>query len=232
MLLPGRRERWRTFLDGVGSKHAYMVHVGAGWAAARLRASTARFVSPRDPLLRWLVLDGMGFHEGYFHPQRTVAAMFRPSRIRGYALRAFDQGLGRSLWFVECADPARIAAAIARFDAERMSDLWAGVGLAAAYAGGVFASDLHALQMNAAPFAADLAQGAAFAAEARERAGNPAPHTELACSILCGLPAREAAAITVDARETLASEDGAPDYDIWRRNVRDRFLPLAAVRHA
>lgn len=35
-LLPGRRYRLPTFLNGPGRNHAYMVHVGVGWAAARL----------------------------------------------------------------------------------------------------------------------------------------------------------------------------------------------------
>src|SRR6185436_10369271 len=106
---------------------------------------------------------------------------------------AFDQGLGRSLWFSRGMDATAIARAIALFAAERRADLWSGVGLAAAYAGGVDEAELGALRKQGAGFEAQLAQGAAFAAEARERAGNAAPHTTLACEVLCGTsPARAA----------------------------------------
>ena len=217
------RGRWRALLAGPGEPHAYMVHVGAGWAVARLGGSPERFVSPGDPLLRWLVLDGFGFHEGYFRWKRSVEGQRRPHRLAGYALRAFDQGLGRSLWFVEGAEPARIARTIAGFDADRMADLWAGVGLAAAYAGGVQESDVRALRSASGRFAPDLAQGAVFAAEARHRAGNPAPHTSIACAILCSLSAEDAARIAVLARRGLEPSVGFPDYEIWRRRIRDQF---------
>ena len=63
-LTPWRRDRWRRFLAGPGSAHAYMVHVGVGWTLARLRRSVLPALRRYDPLLRWLVVDGYGFHEG------------------------------------------------------------------------------------------------------------------------------------------------------------------------
>src|SRR3712207_8380154 len=47
-----------------------------------------------------------------------------------------DQGLGRSLWFVQGADVRRIPATVNAFPAERRPDLWSGLGLACGYAGG------------------------------------------------------------------------------------------------
>lgn len=35
-LTPWRRDRFERFLSGPGDRHAYMVHVGAGWVFARL----------------------------------------------------------------------------------------------------------------------------------------------------------------------------------------------------
>jgi hypothetical protein len=222
--------RWAAFLAGPGAAHAYMVFVGAGWAAARLGERIERFTGPEDPLLRWLVFDGFGFHDGYFRAGRAVDGRRRPRRLSGYALRAYDQGLGRSLWFVEGAEPGRVARTIGRFEADRHADLWAGVGLAAAYAGGVGAAELRALRDSAGPHLAEMAQGAAFAAQARVRAETPATHTELACEILCETSARDAAAVTQDALRGLTGEGGLPEYETWRRRVRERFalLPLAA----
>jgi enediyne biosynthesis protein E3 len=61
-----RRDRWAQLLRD-RPEHRYMIHVGAGWATARLRQSLARAVRRRDPLLGWLVADGWGFHQAYFH---------------------------------------------------------------------------------------------------------------------------------------------------------------------
>lgn len=220
---PWRKSRWQAFLDGPGVEHAYMLHVGAGWALARLPLSPERSIKGMDSLLRWLVLDGYGFHQGYFRWTRFVAKQEEPKRLFGYGRCAFDQGLGRSLWFVQGADPVRIAAAIASFSDLRQGHLWSGVGLAATYAGGVERSKLEILRGIAGAFLPQLAQGAAFAAKARQRAGNPAAHSDSACEVLCGLSAEEAAAITDGALKELPVDGGTPAYEIWRRRIRAHF---------
>jgi len=225
LLLPrlraGPGPRFAAFLAGPGEPHAYMLHVGAGWALARLpwpvEANLGRF----DPLLGALALDGYGFHQGYFHWRRFVAGQEVP-RLSANARRPFDQGLGRSLWFVQGAEPVRIAETITAFDAGRREDLWSGVGLAAAYAGGVEAAELARLRESAAADWRALAQGAAFAAKARERAGNPAAHTELACRILCGCAAASAAAVTDQVLAALPSGP-EPAYARWRQGIARSF---------
>jgi hypothetical protein len=225
-LTPWRRDRLRAVLDDAGRSHAYMVHVGAGWAIARLpwlRGRIDRPLARLDPLLRWLAVDGYGFHEGYFHRPRCIEAQGRPRRLSGYARRAFDQGLGRSLWFVEGADVERIPATIAAFPPSRRADLWSGVGLARAYTGGAGRAAIGRLRDAAGPDRAPLAQGAAFAAKARQRAGIPAEHTASACEVLCGLSADEAARVTDEALADLPPEGPVPAYETWRRRIQARW---------
>jgi hypothetical protein len=218
-LVPWRRERFAEWAAGPARDHVYMAHVGAGWALARLRRGPGA-IAGMDPLLRWLALDGYGFHEGYFRPHRHIGERCTPRRLSGYALRAFDQGLGRSIWFATGADPLAAAAAVARFDGARRADLWSGVALAASYAGGALADDLLALRAAAAGYEPHVAQGAAFAAAARERAGNDAPHTELACRMLTGRGARSAARVTDAARRDLPADAAYPAYEVWRSRIR------------
>ncbi len=222
-LVPGRGRRFQAFVEGPGAAHVYMVHVGAGWALARLHRRVERSLARLDPLLGWLAVDGYGFHEGYFHWTRYVREQAHPRKLAGYALRVFDQGLGRSLWFVEGADVARIPATIAAFSLDRQSDLWSGIGLAAVYAGGVEPEAVAALLDAAGPFQPELAQGAAFAAKARQRAGNPTAHTERACRIVCGTTAEEAAALTDRALQDLPPDGEEPAFEIWRRRLQAHF---------
>lgn len=227
-LVPPRTAHVAAFLRGAGGRHAYMVHVGVGWALARLRRPAAPARARLDPLLGWLAVDGYGFHEGYFRPRRYVAGRAEPPRrLAGYERRAFDQGLGRALWFAGGADARRVAAAVCEFPPMRRPDLWSGVGLACAYAGGADADDLALLGATAGAYRPTLAQGAAFAAKARARAGTPVPHTEVACAVLCGCPAAEAATATDVALAATAGDDetawGAPRYERWRRAVQHAF---------
>ncbi len=222
-----RRDRVERFLAGPGEPHTYLVVVGAGWILARLPVRVAPLLARFDPLVRWLALDGYGFHEGYFHWPRTVVGQRRPAKLYGYARHGFDQGLGRSLWFVCGGEVDRIAETIRRFAPPRQADLWAGVGLACAYAGGRSAEEMRRLRDQAAEHDLALAQGVVFAATARERAGNPTPHTELACRVLTGVSAAAAAAITEEARVGLPPDaqepDGVPAYEIWRRRICQRL---------
>lgn len=231
-ITPWNHHRWQSFLAGPSAHHAYIVHVGMGWTIARLpwlRWSISRVLDRFDPLLRWLVVDGYGFHEGYFHWPQTVERQEFPHHLTGYAARAFDQGLGRSLWFVKGADPEQIAATVQRFPSSRRADLWSGVGLASAYAGGVDQRTIELLKSVADRHQPHLAQGAAFAAKARDRSGNPASHTELACQVLCGMASDVAAKVTDQALELLPPVGDEPMYEVWRRRIRNYFAREAVL---
>ncbi len=222
-LTPWRRDRVGKFLQGPGDAHAYMVHVGAGWMLARVPMNAERLLARFDPLLRWLAIDGYGFHEGFFHWRRYLGGQSLPTRLTGYARSAFDQGLGRSLWFVDGAEVERIPKTIAALPAERHADLWSGVGLACVYAGEAEDSALKQLCEAAGRHLPQLAQGAAFAAKARQRAGNQTPYTDRACRIVCGMSAEEAALLTDAALENLPADAATPAYAMWRRRIQSKF---------
>ena len=221
-LTPWRRNRVDSFLRGSGGPHIYMVHAGVGMALARLRRRANGPPAGMDPLLGWLVLDGYGFHEGFFHWKRSCEQLAIPPHVNGYAGRAFDQGLGRSLWFIEGAQVERMAPRILRFPESRHADLWSGVGLACAYAGGIDRSEIETLSDAAGPDQAHFAQGAAFAAQARRLAGIPTPHTELTCNVCCGMTAEDTAEMTCSEREALPIDGPVPAYEVWRQRIRER----------
>jgi hypothetical protein len=220
---PWRNDRWRTFTEQFAEPHIYMMHVGLGWALARLQRSVTSHLARLDPLLRWLVVDGYGFHEGYFGWPRYIEQRAIPSRLNAYERRAFDQGLGRSIWFVKGADVAAVASMIDAFPSARHDDLWSGAGLACAYAGGCGRAAIESLRAAADEHLPALAQGVAFAAKTRQRAANLNPHTEIVCRLICGNTAEETAAITDAALEDLREEDGLPAYEVWRRRIQNNF---------
>jgi len=229
-ITPWRKDRWRTFTEGLAESHIYMMHVGLGWALARLRRSVTPYLVQLDPLLGWLVVDGYGFHEGYFSWPLYVEQKVIPARLNGYERRVFDQGIGRSLWFVKGADVTAVASAIDNFPSERHDDLWSGVGLACAYAGGCRRAATESLRAAAGRHLPALAQGVAFAAKTRQRATNLNSHTETVCRLIWGDSAEVTAAITDAALENLRAEDGLPAYEVWRRRIQNKFAQTFRVQ--
>ncbi len=229
VLVPWRRRRLDAFLAGAGEPHIYMGNVGAGWAIARLPFGMAAVLKRLDPVLRWLALDGYGFHQGYFHWPRSVGKHEVPARVLAhapYALRAFDQGLGRSLWFVDGADVRRIPATISSFPAARHADLWGGIGLSSTYAGGVERAAIEALCEAAEDFRPQLAQGSAFGAKARQRAGLTTEHTEMACEVICGQGAAAAAEVTDRELRELPPDGEEPAFEAWRRRIQAHYMDV------
>lgn len=225
----GRPRHVPAMLDGRGDGHIYMAYIGVGWAMARLpRFRWGQLCAP-DPLLRWLVLDGYGFHQAYFHTEKYVHRQHRhrtfPWPVDGpaeYGGRVIDQGIGRAMWFIGGTDPDRVAEMIAGFPEDRRADLYAGAGLAATYAGGVSESELLRFRERAGDHRAAVAQGSAFAAGARVRAGLVVPHNELAVAVFCGMTPAEAAKVT-DATVPRDQFDAVPAYERWRRAIAAEF---------
>jgi hypothetical protein len=227
MLLDGLapwQGRFQTFLRGAGKHHIYMLHVGAGWAYARLpwlRRNLERSIRTLDPVLGWLVIDGFGFHQGYFH---WPTAVHSPGTHLSEAARhVYYQGLGRSLWFVHGANQLQISRTIATFEPRYHGDAWSGVGIACAYAGGLERHDIEELRAHAGDSAITLGQGAAFAAKARLRAGNPAAHTGATCAVLCGMEP-ESAAVLCDETLTRVDRLHACPYQQWRELLQKSLL--------
>ncbi|WKU06677.1 DUF1702 family protein [Micromonospora sp. HUAS LYJ1] len=226
----GRSDRVQTFLAGRGADHVYMAYVGVGWAMARVpRFRWSKLYAP-DPLLRWLALDGYGFHQAYFRTRRYVHEQYQEPDFpwpadgpRWYSRRAIDQGIGRAMWFVGGTDAGVVADLIDRFPAERRSDLYGGAGLAATYAGGADADELRLFLDRAGKHRAEVAQGSAFAATARLTAGLETPHTARATSVLAGTTPAEAVRICDEQRPTGGDSPLEPAYEIWRQAIADEL---------
>lgn len=225
------------FVAGPGDRHNYLVYVGMGWAMARLPRFRWPDAARLDPVLRWLLLDGYGFHQAYFHTRRYVAEQYQDPRfswpdrrLTAYANRVVDQGVGRALWFVNGADAALTTACADGFAEHRKPDLYAGIGLAATYAGGADEEELRILRDGAGDYRPNLAQGAAFAAECRVRGGLLVPHNDIATRVLCGCDPVQAAQIALRYRPDDAVDGDLPAYEVWRRRVADRFAGPEAER--
>jgi hypothetical protein len=228
----GGTDHVREYLSGRAANHIYMAYVGVGWAMARLPRMRWSGLHAPDPILRWLVLDGYGFHQAYFQTRRYVWEQYCEPRFpwpspaqSAYATRAIDQGIGRACWFVGGTDVEVVASLLDRFAEFRRPDVWAGAGLAASYAGGASQEELEKFWELAGQYQPQLAQGAAFAAGARVLAGLVVPQTELATKVFCGMTPDEAANATLEAVGDLPEDAAVPAFEVWRQRIQDACSP-------
>jgi hypothetical protein len=230
--LPGPGGRFEALRRGPGATYAVLLHVGAGLAWSRLSPRRLEAEAARaDPEMRWLPVDGYGFERGVFGGEDVIAGRWVPS-LSPYGRRAFDQGLGRGLWFRTAANLPRIAERVAGFDPARRADLWSGVGLAAAYAGPNDEASLAALEEAAGVHLPSVRLGVACAAFMRCDGPNPSPNTERAARLVCGMPAQRAA----DEARRIQSElraagavEGENPYEAFRVELQAAMERAAAA---
>ncbi len=234
----GRGRRARDLLAGPGQPHIFLAYIGIGFAMARLPRRLWKKVVPDltgsayYPTMSWLAVDGYGFDRAYFKTRRWVDEQKVPSPYPwegspDYFLRAVDQGIGRALWFIRGAQAPDVAAAVGRFASHRQADLWSGVGLAAAFAGGCTPDSLAALRRAACDYQAELAQGVVFAAKARAYAGMAPEHTAVAARALADLSVEAAVALADDCAVAAGESGRVPAYELWRQRVRAHFVSRA-----
>ncbi len=218
--------RLRELAGIYGDQYTHLIHVGAGWAFARLHCSPWRGVRFGEPVVRWLAWDGWGFHQAFFGARDVFERQWveRPARDGVRPVR--DQGAGRALWFYAGADPAQIVATIDKFPEQRQADLWAGIGLAASYTGAQPAHVVDKLARAAHLYRDHLAQGAAFAAKAHLLSGEVPAAAAASIEVLTGAEPAVAAAWTDSCLHQAASggTDSVTTYQRWRAGIRDAFM--------
>jgi hypothetical protein len=233
LLVPWSSSRLRAFTDGAGRKHDYIATVGAGFAVARVpwgRWLLNGYLQRLEATVAWCVIDGYGFHQGIFHPERfTVECREAPSALPAYARQLFNSGVGRSFWWTQGASPTLIRQAIERFPEATRGEMWCGVGVAAAYAGGVETQALWDLLEQSGDWSADFLSGFPFAARMRQKGGNPSPWTAHACAELLNMTSDEAADLLAGQVTRIAAELEGRESQLREKGygrLRERLLCL------
>ena len=220
--VPFGRPVFRECIAAFKSDFTYLAHVGSGWALARVPWRRKQILAPLDPVHRWLAIDGLGFHDTYFYHRSVVAGWRR--KQSGYATHAYDQGVGRALWFVSGGSIAAAIRLISLLQTDRQRDLWSGLGLAMTYAGPAAGDDVIDALKAAGGNAVSFAQGVAFACEARALARYVPDHTHVVAQEVWKRPLTEVVALVRESRHSLSStETDPPRYQAWREIIARAF---------
>ena len=227
----GRETKFQKFVHE-NPNYKVLPHVGAGFAISVLNRDIEKSLAPMNPMQRWWAIDGYGFHNGIFKWKQSIQKQIVPKKITGYARRAFDRGLGRSIWFLFSGDANRIVEQLQKFPESRHADMWSGIGVASTYAGGVSEETLRNVKAAAGSYTSYVSLGSTQAARDRYLANNIVEHNDLACLVYCGMSAQSVAKMTIrvmedlniDANEKVFVEQ--PIYEVYRENIRTKLIEM------
>lgn len=236
-MFPWKGNRFDKMVEALGHQYLAVFMVGTGIGMARLPFAKKDAVERSrrlDPLYGWLALDGLGFHEGYFHFDRFQAAHEVPEYLPETARPSFDQGLGRAVYFGQCASARHVSERIAGFDKARQGDLWHGIGVALTFAGGNEESGIADFAAAAGDYFPHLATGVLGAAHGRARSRTSPSWTRDAVRIILGMTLDDAEALYSNICSR-AAERHADDVraqfpviiELGREHFRDRLGPEA-----
>lgn len=220
------RKRIQALVRGPGAPYIIPIYIGVGLAIGRIGGFRLESFMKRleNPAFRWMVVDGYGFYKGFFSRRRYLQEQTVPAHLSPYARRVFDQGLGRSIWFVCGENIDQVVATIAAFPVARQADIWSGAGFACAYAGSFMErQDLERLRSLAGSYKPQLAVAGTLAAKRRHGFGHITPQTELACQVFCGLSGELAAGVANEALQALPAETVEPAHQLWRAKIEAHF---------
>ena len=208
--LSNRKElnNWKLFYQCAANVHTFHMEIGLGWAFAKAEIPVDAYLKSIEPVMSWMIFDGIGYYHGLFKGRRTVKNQLLPEGLDGQDLPGFDQGLGRRLWYIAKGEVQEAADLIKPFQAARHHDLWRGVGIACGYVGGNEKADLERLLNLSGSCKKQLRTGIALAAISRNASDSVSEDIEQACEIICGMPLMNVLILETGLREQFYSKSG------------------------
>jgi enediyne biosynthesis protein E3 len=177
-------DQWNNFFAAHKSLHKSQLLTGFGWALALHEKNPSDFLDQFDPLISMRILDGYGYYHGLLRSRRSVQNIQIPNYITEDLLFAFDQGLGRALWYLSKGDLEKLMTMLEKFPAQRKENLWRGIGTASAYVGGIDSGIYQELNLLAANYSKQFVVGIIFAIRTRMQSNSVTEYIQEACRTL------------------------------------------------
>jgi hypothetical protein len=215
----GDDESLAAFRAGPWGRFAALIYAGIGLGLGDSGQPVLPFVEAQDDIMAAFVVDGYAFHFGFIDPAGHLHGQPRSADLAGDVGRIFDVGLGRSLWFSRAGVIDLVIDSLGAFDAERHPDLWAGIGFAATYAGGLTSDGVSSLLDGAGANRSMLAAGSSLAAHVRVQCDNLVPTTDNNCRLLTGRSALEADELCAKAKSAADGDTSLAGFIAWREAV-------------
>lgn len=212
--------KWNLFYKQSATMYAVQLHVGLGWALAKENKETIPLFNTLNAFMVPRVLDGMGYYDGIFKQRATIKSLKISDRFDISDLKHYDQGVGRSIWYIAAGNPTKCNEIINTFPSERQGDLWRGIGIASVYVGGCDEDTYLELKKTAKDYFSSLAAGAALSVKSRVESNSVTNDTELVCKLLLDTTPNK----MVETLHTFLKDVSATEYNKWLTAIEQHFI--------
>lgn len=210
-------------LDGSEPFSEATFGLGVGAALSHLGLEPQIPESEKDSFWAFMVMDNYGFTEAIYRWRRTLGKREIPNLGDRMAQRAFDHGVGRSVFFVSGGNVDIVCETIERFEVWRQPDLWHGFGLTAGHWAALDESDFRKILKRAGPFRKYVQSGVALATTLRVGTNEVSDYSDAVGRIACGASSAEIALLSSSCLPGGAEPVGANAFLQWIRLRADAF---------
>jgi hypothetical protein len=212
-------EDWQRLSDFVAgcSEHQINAVSGCGGAFAHAGLSLSSIPADVSPFWRWLLVDAYSFHQAFFNAHRVIVNREIPEMRFDWERRAYNQGIGRAIWYATSGRPEAIKELINQFAPWQRGDMWYGVGLQAGYCGGI-EKEFHQLRRYANKQLDGLTAGVVMAVMSRAGCGYYPDHTRHATEVILQAPTEKVVELFQQTLQQLHDQKDKPDMFLSVRN--------------
>lgn len=186
---------WLSFLDS-NPAHTTQIMIGLGWAIGEKDLSPDSVLGSLDSMIQARALDGLGYYMGLFRRRISIRTQQIPEGISDDLQPAFDQGIGRSLWYISKGDLEMLERMMDSFPVYRQKHMWRGIGVACPVVGGSNSKHLSELRQLSGAFKTQLETGCALAGKSSTAAGIENRFLDDACELWLNCSKTDAARLT------------------------------------
>ncbi|TNE76336.1 MAG: DUF1702 family protein [Bacteroidetes bacterium] len=163
-------KNWSKLYASADENHRFHMIIGLGWSIAKSGNSTLPITDWEDDrVFRSMVLDGMGYYYALYRPRRTLTKKIYPDWLMGDDLKAFDQGIGRRLWYLYHDNQTKLIEILSTLSEDRIPSLYTGLGIAFTYVSGFDEREVVSLKKMAGPNWKEMRKGFLIGSSSRAK---------------------------------------------------------------
>jgi len=216
----GELNVWKKYMKQFGLKYGGFIRTGLGWTLAKWNEIDYSFLKDHDPLSHWRFFDGWAYHDAIFKKSLIVAQMKRVSNLPSKYFSAYDQGIGRNLWYLSKGEINPLLELTSKFDVDRQEHLWRGIGIAIIYVGAYDQKYFTEVYKASESFKIQFKTGCAMAFNSLKYSESSNQDLESTSKLLFNKSVSEVIKMIEISESNIESDD---PYNQWLKKMNEQF---------